>query len=146
MCLFLKQHKKQCVLDIVSKFSSIANWLSESFQKVIMFHKMFDLILYVVNGIWQWWRNKHKKNAKKNTKNRANNNNGKHTRNMRYLWIPPFQNKYLIINILNNTLITHLTSFKNNLSKQTLNLWCQTLSNALIHVEWTLLAKTLINS
>ena len=30
-------------------------------------------------------------------------------------------NKYLIINILNNTLMTHLTSFKNNLSKQRLN-------------------------
>ena len=42
------------------------------------------------------------------------------TRIMRYLWIPPPQSKYLIINILNNTLMTHLTSFKNNLSKQRL--------------------------
>ena len=41
---------------------------------------------------------------------------------MRYLMIPPPQNKYLIINILKNTLMTHLTSFKNTLSKQRLNL------------------------
>ena len=41
----------------------------------------------------------------------------KHKKYMRYLRIPPPQNKYLIINILNNTLMTHLTSFKNNLSK-----------------------------
>ena len=54
--------------------------------------------------------------------NRAPNNNDKHTQNIRYLMIPPPQNKYLIINILNNRLMTHLTSFKNNPSKQRLNL------------------------
>ena len=37
--------------------------------------------------------------------------------------IPPLQTKYLIININKNTLMTYLTSFKNNLPKQRLNLY-----------------------
>ena len=50
--------------------------------------------------------------------NRAQQWRRQNTHYMRYLRIPPPQNKYLIINILNNKLMTHLTSFKKNLPKQ----------------------------
>ena len=46
------------------------------------------------------------------TKTEHNNEKRQNTRNMRYLRIPPPQNKYLVINILKNTLRTHLTKFK----------------------------------
>ena len=47
--------------------------------------------------------NKQQTNAKKTTKNRVPTTMDNNTRNMRCLWIPPLQNKYLIINIINNT-------------------------------------------
>ena len=56
--------------------------------------------------------------CKENQEKQSTNNNGKHTRNMRYLRIPPPQTRITIINILNNTLMTTHTSFKNTLSKQ----------------------------
>ena len=56
--------------------------------------------------------------CKRKHKNRARTTMDNNIQYMRYLRIPPTQNKYLIINIINNTLMTHLTSFKNTLSKR----------------------------
>ena len=62
--------------------------------------------------------------VKNNNKNKCNENNKKQStmdnthKIMRYIRIPPPQTRITIINILNNTLMTTHTSFKNTLSKQ----------------------------
>ena len=47
-----------------------------------------------------------KRKHKESTKNRAQQWKTQNTKYMKYLRIPPSENKYLIINIINNTLMT----------------------------------------
>ena len=52
-----------------------------------------------------------KTSAKEILKNKAQQWKKQNTQYMRNLWIPPPQNKYLIINIINNILMTHFSKF-----------------------------------
>ena len=59
-----------------------------------------------------------KQSAKKTIQNRASNNNSKHTKNMRYLRIPPPQTMLTIISVPTYINEKPHTSFENTLTKQ----------------------------